>query len=409
VDGVVTGIRFYKGSANTGTHVGRLWSASGSLLASATFVNETATGWQQVTFATPVAVVANTVYTASYAVPNGGYAVDRNTFTTAVTRGPLTAPATTDGGNGVFVPTPGQFPTQSYEASNYFVDVVFATNVGPDTTAPTVTSRTPAPGATGVAVGTSVLATFSEPMAAGTVTGTTVDLRGPSGTAVAATVSYDGATRTVTLDPTAALATNTVYTARVRGGSGGVTDTAGNPLAGDVTWTFTTAAVADPYGCPCTLWPASATPSTASWSDSAAYELGVRFRAAVDGVIVGIRFYKGPANTGTHVGRLWSAGGSQLASATFVNETATGWQEVRFATPVPVVANTVYTASYSVPNGGYAVDRNAFASAVTRGPLTAAADADGNNGVFAVGPGQFPTQSYQATNYWVDVIFQPQP
>ena len=56
VFGTVTGVRFYKVSANTGTHIGSLWSASGTLLASATFTGETASGWQQVNFSTPVQI-----------------------------------------------------------------------------------------------------------------------------------------------------------------------------------------------------------------------------------------------------------------------------------------------------------------------------------------------------------------
>ena len=51
--GSVTGIRFYKAAANTGTHIGSLWPPTGTRLAQATFTNETASGWQRVTFATP--------------------------------------------------------------------------------------------------------------------------------------------------------------------------------------------------------------------------------------------------------------------------------------------------------------------------------------------------------------------
>ena len=66
IAGYIKGIRFYKGSSNTGPHTGKLWTASGTLLASATFSGETASGWQEVRFATPVAITANTTYVASY-------------------------------------------------------------------------------------------------------------------------------------------------------------------------------------------------------------------------------------------------------------------------------------------------------------------------------------------------------
>ena len=69
VAGYVTGVRFYKAAGNTGTHVGNLWSSTGTRLATATFTGETASGWQQVTFSPPVAIAANTVYVASYHCP----------------------------------------------------------------------------------------------------------------------------------------------------------------------------------------------------------------------------------------------------------------------------------------------------------------------------------------------------
>ncbi len=74
----------------------------------------------------------------------------------------------TDGPNGVYRPgSGGGFPTQAFQSANYWVDVVFApSNSAPDTTPPTVTARTPAAGATGVATGTTVTATFSEPVQA---------------------------------------------------------------------------------------------------------------------------------------------------------------------------------------------------------------------------------------------------
>src|SRR5215469_6741166 len=76
--GYITGIRFYKGVNNTGTHIGNLWSSTGTLLARAIFTTETSSGWQQVNFSTPVAVTANTVYVASYYSPTGDFSVDVN-------------------------------------------------------------------------------------------------------------------------------------------------------------------------------------------------------------------------------------------------------------------------------------------------------------------------------------------
>src|SRR5204862_4685652 len=101
-------------------------------------------------------------------------------------------------------------------------------------------------------------------------------------------------------------------------------------------------------------------------------EVGVKFRSNVSGVISGIRFYKGAANTGTHTGHLWTAGGQMLAEATFVSESASGWQTVLFQNPVPVTADTTYIASYFSAGGFFAIDAGYFTnSGVTRGPLTA--------------------------------------
>ena len=82
--GYITGIRFYKGTGNTGTHVGSLdeWRTK---LSSVTFTGETATGWQQATFSAPVSVNANTTYVASYYAPVGRYALNANYFANSAT------------------------------------------------------------------------------------------------------------------------------------------------------------------------------------------------------------------------------------------------------------------------------------------------------------------------------------
>jgi hypothetical protein len=137
-------------------------------------------------------------------------------------------------------------------------------------------------------------------------------------------------------------------------------------------------------------------------------ELGVRFQPQVDGYITGLRFYKGETNTGTHVGSLWTISGTLLASATFTNETTSGWQTVIFSQPVAVVSTTVYVASYHAPNGHFALTSNYFASPYVRPPLRtfSISEITGGNGVY-VYPSGFPDQgSLSGSNYWVDVIFQ---
>src|SRR5215212_2099962 len=121
----------------------------------------------------------------------------------------------------------------------------------PDTTAPTVSGTAPQAGATGVALGANVDATFSAAMDASTITNATTGVSNTftltkqgATTPLAATVSYDAAAKKATLDPSANLEANTTYTATVKGGAGGAKDLAGNPLASDKTWSFTTATAA---------------------------------------------------------------------------------------------------------------------------------------------------------------------
>lgn len=125
--GVVTGVRFYKGVTNTGTHVGSLWTATGTLLARVTFGNETASGWQQASFSAPVAISAGTPYVISYHNPTGNYSFDGGYFSAATyVAAPLRAPGGNGASNGLFTysvePT---FPTGTFNGTNYWVSPVF--------------------------------------------------------------------------------------------------------------------------------------------------------------------------------------------------------------------------------------------------------------------------------------------
>jgi uncharacterized protein YjdB len=734
VNGYISGIRFYKGSTNSGTHIGSLWTASGTRMAQATFTNETATGWQEVNFASPVAINANTTYVASYYAPNGHYSVTEPGLTAGVDNAPLHALASSVSPNGVYK-ADGGFPTDSYNATNYWVDVVFQTSIGP---APTLSSITVTPAnpaiqagatqqftatgtysdnstqnltsqvtwissntgvatinanglATGVAPGTSIIfaelggvsgntaltvgvtptptlssiavtpanptiqtgatqqftatGTYSDNstqnltnqvtwsssntaaatistagLASGVGSGTTTISAGLSGVTgnttltvqtnqpatttgflnpavntvatggdnngyqtntsnaytndglfavdtnsgnnnrtsctdsgkdkhlfynygfnlptsstvngievrldakvdstggapkICVQLSWDGGTSWTTAKITSTLTTNeATYVLgaaadnwgrtwtpndfsnnnfRVRiidvssntsrdfsldwvavgvtylGSGSNVTlssiaVTPANPtlqtgatqqftatgtysdnstqnITGQVTWsssntaaaTISTAGLASGVGagtatisaalsgrtgsttltvqtsgggsnCPCTIWPATATPATAADPEAIAIELGVKFKSDVTGYISGIRFYKGSTNTGTHTGSLWTASGTRLAQATFTNETATGWQQVNFASPVAITAGTTYVASYFAPTGHYSVTSPGLTSGVDTAPLHALANSVSPNGVYKAGGG-FPTDDYNSTNYWVDVVF----
>ncbi len=159
----------------------------------------------------------------------------------------------------------------------------------------------------------------------------------------------------------------------------------------------------------CRIWSPSAAPLNTFVGSDPNVELGVKFKADVDGTISGLLFYKDPGNTGVHVGNLWSSSGQLLATATFTGETTSGWQQVNFSPAVSVTANTVYVASYHTTVGYYYDDQNYFTSQYDNAPLHALQDGvSGFNGVYAYGASSsFPNQGFNASNYWVDVLFNP--
>jgi hypothetical protein len=387
--GYVTGVRFYKQVTNTGTHIGSLWSSSGTLLATGTFSGESASGWQELAFSSPVAITASTTYVVSYHTDVGHYALTSNGLASAVTNGPLTALAS----GGVYAYGSGNaFPSNSFNASNYWVDVVYSQTAG--STPPTVTSVTPASGATGVAVSVAPTATFNQAVTPSTVSFT---VKTSGGTTVPGTVSFNGGNTVATFTPTSSLTASTTYTATVSGAQ----NAAGQTMANPFTWSFTTGAVAQ---CPCSIWQNGTPTGAVDAADTSPVNLGLQFRSTSSGTVTGVRFYKQATNTGTHIGSLWSSTGALLATGTFSGESASGWQQLSFTSPVAITANTTYVVSYHTDVGHYAITSNGLASAVTNGPLTALA----GGGVYAYGSGNaFPSNSYNASNYWVDVVYSP--
>jgi hypothetical protein len=151
------------------------------------------------------------------------------------------------------------------------------------------------------------------------------------------------------------------------------------------------------------LWSTATTPANANEPDSSSVELGVKFTSSVSGTVSAIRFYKGAQNTGTHTVSLWSSGGTKLATAASTSETASGWQTVTLSAPVSITAGTTYVASYHTP-GYYADNLNYFTPAYSNSPLSAPIGA----GVYAYGTtSAFPNSTWNNSNYWVDIVFNP--
>ncbi|AEV84010.1 hypothetical protein ACWT_2988 [Actinoplanes sp. SE50] len=393
----VTGVKFYKASTNTGTHVGKLYTLAGKLLASGTFTGETASGWQTLTFSKSVSIAANTTYVVSYYTPTGHYSYTSGYFSTKGAGDGIVKQLQSGvaGANGVYrYGTDGGFPNLSWGDTNYWVDAVVETSAA-TTTPPKVTVKSPADGDVGVARNAVVTATFDHDIDPATIAFTLT----AGGVNVPAKVAYDDTTRRATLQPDSALAASTAFTASVK-----ATDLWGNAMTGATTWSFTTGTG---VSCPCTVFSPSSTPDVESAGEAASLELGMRFTSAIDGYVTGVKFYKGDRNTGTHTGTLWSATGQQLATGTFTTESGSGWQTLKFATPVAIDAGTPYVVSYHTTVGFYSYSSGFFSADHTSYPLTGVADAaTGHNGLFIQSAGTaFPTSTWNANNYWVDAIF----
>ncbi len=156
------------------------------------------------------------------------------------------------------------------------------------------------------------------------------------------------------------------------------------------------------------IWGNSYVPSENYYSYGS-YEVGVQFTASVAGEVTGVRFYKQTWMGGvTHVGHLWSSSGTLLATATFTNESAYGWQQVSFSSPVAIQANAVYVASFSTGGGYFGITSPFFTTGgVSNGPLEALPNsATGGDGVYNRA-GAFPDVNGNGMNFWADVAFTP--
>jgi len=171
--------------------------------------------------------IALSVRTGNTAVPDGTW-----TSFTPVSNGG-TVP-----GSSRYLQYRAALTTSDSASTPVLLDVAIGFSTAGDNTPPTITSRTPAPNATGVLPNANVTVQFSEPMDPATITTSTIRLRPQgAGADLAATVTYSG--NTATLDPSANLLSSTVYQATV---AGTTKDVSGNALGADVVWTFTTAA-----------------------------------------------------------------------------------------------------------------------------------------------------------------------
>ena len=377
--GQITAVRYWKAASDGGTHIGRIWSSTGALLASVTFSGETASGWQQQGLATPLAIQASAVYTVSVNVASH-FPVTLSGLSTAIVNGDITSVA--DGRNGVFG-SPGAFPAASYQGSNYFRDIVFVpAAVGPAVKIGLTPASSNAQTGNAVAYTASIQDANGNPVitATGPISFTVSGVSGSFNPA--SPVSAVGGSATSNL--TASTAGTAIVTASAAGlPSATATLIVSNPSTGSQSL-FTTQ-----------------TPASPSLTDGVPYEIGTKFRLARSGSITAIRYWKASADTGTHTGRIWSSSGSLLASVTFTGESASGWQQRALATPLAVQPNTTYTVSVNI-GSRYPLTSGGLANQIVNGDISSIAD--GNNGVFG-NPFAFPTNSWQNSNYFRDIVF----
>ena len=302
-----------------------------------------------------------------------------------------------DGGNGLYsYGAGGSAPSSSYASSNYFVDVVFSSGAGGSPSIAAL-SGTPQTASTGAAFGAALKAKVTDGNG-NPVSGITVTFTAP---ASGASATFNGNATTTAVTDASGVATSAVPSANAVAGTYSVTASA--PGYGSTNFSLTNTASGG--GPDKTIFQPTDAP-TQSYNGGPV-ELGVRFRSDVAGTIKGIRFYKPAGDNTVHTGSLWTNNGQLLATGTFSNETASGWQTLTFSQPVAISANTTYVASYHT-GGAFNYTWYTFQNqGVDNAPLHALKDGlDGPNGVYTYGPGgTMPTSSYASSNYWVDVVF----
>ncbi|MFS8099313.1 DUF4082 domain-containing protein [Lentzea alba] len=133
--------------------------------------------------------------------------------------------------------------------------------------------------------------------------------------------------------------------------------------------------------------------------DDQAVELGVRITVDRPGSLTGMNIRRGDY-TGAVTARVWSASGTLLAEQ--AAPAAQRFPLITFDTPVPVSPGNEYVVSYYTPAGGYVSTENYFVGGLAHTPFYVPV----NGGVYRYGGG-FPTDSWNASNYWVQPTFTP--
>lgn len=402
----VQGVKFYKTSANTGTHIAHLYDVTTSTdLASEEFTSETSSGWQTVSFDSNVQVRDDHTYMVWVSMPNGGYAADsayaggNNYFGNyAWTHGPFG-----DSEDVVRIPT-GNRGVYTYSSdhttvpgndneANYWVSPVVGDSTNPGNNSGYSSSHS---GGRTVSWSTTGVDTNSA-TSAGAITRTKLVRQQGE---LFENLGYISGSNSSITDVTATAGTS--YTYHLTN-----VDACGNNSSGNSTASNTGSPQA--YT---TLF-GSTTPSATDTSQTTPLTVGMRFNSSSAGNIAGVRIYRAsgvyPTGTTPLTVGLWDTSGNLLASRSLLSgNQQSGWINVAFSSPVSISASTDYIAGYFSPNGREDYTNDIFDNAVTSGSLTAPADTIGaRNGVYSTGNTMtFPsTASPSSTWYGIDVNF----
>lgn len=460
-DGIVEGVRFWKASLDTGVHVGHLWRADGTLLATAKFVNESSGGWQEARFVPEVPMHKGERLVASYHTATG-FSYNENYYAAQVDAPPLHVPA--GGGRYIFGPLirgDAQFPTLVYNNSNYWVDVDFRR-------APTAVhislydaaSESPQwSGGTyelGVKVGVyrdgaiHGVRFYKSPY--DSASAHRVHVWDESGNLLATSVSRDETSSgwqqapvevkvlsnhayVVSYSATSSFAyqqggfAGAIVKPPLQASAGAGVFASGNGVFPNQTYDNTTYFVDLDYeidGCApscsacgvengcghvccapalSSIWRPDDGPKTGGYTGNANFELGTLFTVSAPGVARAVRYYKDANAVASTTGHLWDESGNLLATGTFqppMLNFVSGWQQAPLRPLVELTPGRRYVVSYGASNG-FAYTPDYFELEQGAPPLVAPV----SGGVYGAPAGRFPNQSNTLSSYWADVVFAP--
>lgn len=398
------GVKFYKTSANTGTHIAHLYDVTTSTdLASEEFTSETGSGWQSVNFDSNVQMRDDHTYMVWVSMPNGNYAADsayaggNNHFgeggfapfgnSEDVVRIP-------QGNQGVYTYTSDHTAVPgNANIANYWVSPVVGDSTNPGNNSGYSSSHS---GGRTVSWSTTGTDANSE-TSTGSITRTKMVRQQGE---LFETLGYVSGSNSSMTDVTATSGTS--YTYHLTN-----VDACGNNSSGNTTVSNTGSVQS--YT---TLF-GSTTPSATDTSQTTPVTVGMRFNTSTAGNVAGVRIYRAsgvyPTGTTPLTVGLWNTSGDLLASRSLLpGNQQSGWINVAFSSPISVSANTDYVVGYYSPNGREEYTNDVFDNAVTNATLTAPADDVGaRNGVYnASSTMAYPsTASPNNTWYGVDVNF----